>query len=239
LIKIRYSDLPNGLHVRADDQGRHTVIYLLPGLTPAQRRAALRRVRSSARMGCGPKMPAAGFAGAVVADRLWTTVRNGAGAMRAHPALLFPPLIIFVSAALAFFLLSSVSIRYQPAAVGPGSPLVPVAPGQVRTSVAGNPGSQPGGATAPGSTGRTVSPAPGKSSGKHPAGSGPSSPPGASPSPSASPTPAPGSSSPPPDQPAPGPPSAGPSPSPSPSGSGGDGGGVCVDVGPLGVCLHL
>ena len=39
MVKIRYSELPAGLHVRAEARGRDTVIYLLPGLTPAQRRA--------------------------------------------------------------------------------------------------------------------------------------------------------------------------------------------------------
>jgi hypothetical protein len=32
LIKIRYADLPAGLHVRAECSGRSTIIYLLPGL---------------------------------------------------------------------------------------------------------------------------------------------------------------------------------------------------------------
>ena len=43
MIKIRYADLPAGLHIRAVARGKDTVIYLLPGLTAAQRQAALRR----------------------------------------------------------------------------------------------------------------------------------------------------------------------------------------------------
>ena len=64
MIKIRYADLPGGLHVRVEARGKDTIIYLLPGLTVAQRRAALRRARSSARMGHGPRLPAPGVAGA-------------------------------------------------------------------------------------------------------------------------------------------------------------------------------
>ncbi len=234
MIKIRYSDLPTGLHVRADAQGRHIVIYLLPGLTPAQRRAALRRVRSGSRMGRGPRLPAAGFACAVMADRLRVTLGNGVSAMRAHPVLLVPPLIVFTTLALTFILVSSVSIRYQPGAVSPSRPLVPVAPGQVGTRLVGIPGPRPGDAAAPGT------PAPGTGSRSHASGPGSSPSPGPSPSPSASPTPGPGGPSPQPNQPAPGPSSPGSSPAPSPSppdsGSGGNGG-VCLDIGPLGVCL--
>ena len=53
MIKIRYADLPAGLHIRAVARGKDTIIFLLPGLTPPQRQAALRRARSSARMGHG------------------------------------------------------------------------------------------------------------------------------------------------------------------------------------------
>lgn len=234
MIKIRYSDLPSGLHVRADAQGRHTIIYLLPGLTPAQRRAALYRARRDACLGYGPKLPAAGFARAVAADRLRITLGNGASTMRAHPAVYAPPLILLVSAALAYAILSSVTIRYQPQAVGPGTSAVPIAPGQVSTSPAGIPGAPPGNAHAPGSRGST---APGKGSRKRTGGSGSSTSAGSSPSTSASPTPGPGEPS--PQAPNPSPPGGlSPSPSPSPSGSGGNGG-VCVRVGPLGVCLDL
>ncbi len=56
MIKIRYTDLPAGLHIGGGPR-KDTVIYLLPGLTAAQRQAALRRARSSARMGHGPRLP--------------------------------------------------------------------------------------------------------------------------------------------------------------------------------------
>lgn len=241
MIKIRYSDLPPGLHARVDIEGRHTVVYLLPGLTPRQRGAALHRVRSSGRMGHGPRLPARGMARALAADQLRTTLRNGASAIRAHPALLIPPLMILVSGALAFLLLTSVSIVYRPdPAVRGAAPATSHAGRRpngrdsrlgdrrvvVITPVAANP------------------PPPARHHGRHHG--RPSSPsPSRSPSPSASATPSPGSPS--PGSPSPGPtvpapdpaPSSGPPPAPAPSPSPPNGGGVCVRVGPLGVCVDL
>jgi hypothetical protein len=37
VIKIRYADLPGGLHVRAETRGKDTIVCLLPGLTLEQR----------------------------------------------------------------------------------------------------------------------------------------------------------------------------------------------------------
>src|SRR5450432_1711288 len=105
VIKIRYSDLPAGLHLSAEVRGKHTVLFLLPGLTAAQRKAAVRRARSAARVGHGPALPALGLARAVAADRIATTVRNGLAAMRMHPALFIPPMIIMVSVAITYLLL--------------------------------------------------------------------------------------------------------------------------------------
>ena len=118
MVKIRYSDLPVGLHVIAEREGRDTVVYLLPGLTPAQRRAALLRVRSSARMGHGPGLPAFGMALAIVIDRVRTTARNGVVAMRAHPMLLLPPMIVLVSSAIVVMLMSFVSVISVPGSTG-------------------------------------------------------------------------------------------------------------------------
>jgi hypothetical protein len=55
VIKIRYADLPQGLHKPVRSGGRRPVIYLLPGLSPAQRRDALRRLIRSSRQGHGPR----------------------------------------------------------------------------------------------------------------------------------------------------------------------------------------
>ena len=114
MIKIRYSDLPAGLHVRTAVQGRHTILYLLPGLTAAQRRAALHRARSNARVGHGPRLPTAGIAFARSADRIRTTARNSLAAVRVHPALLVPAMIVVVSVAVANVLLATVSIQLRP-----------------------------------------------------------------------------------------------------------------------------
>jgi hypothetical protein len=231
VIKIRYADLPAGLHIQAEARGRDTIIYLLPGLTAAQRQAALRRARSSGRMGQGPGLPVAGVLGAVVVDRMRTTVRNGAAAMRGHPAILVPPLVIVTSAAVAYILLVSVNIRiHDPQAGGPGTgtpiPAAIAPPG----SKADDPGARPG-PTSRSTRGQSQRPAhKGSGSGKGSTGG----------SPSPSPTPSPVRST-----PAPSPsPSAAADPSPTAggvnstgSGSGSPGaGGLCLDPGPPGVC---
>ena len=238
MIKIRYLDLPTGLHVYAEAHGSDIIIYLLPGLTTAQRRAALHRARSSARMGHGPALPAAGLACAVAADRVRTTVRNGAAAMRVHPGLVIPPVVITVSAALAYLLLASVSVSvtYRPPGAGPGQQsrqesqgLQPrgVPPDLVVPTHGAARGHASGGN--PGGPGRTPGspPHPGQPPSPSPSGHG-------TPSPSPSPLPAPYPS-----------PSVGPSPTPSvsatpPPPSGRPGGlGGCVTVGTLGICVHL
>jgi hypothetical protein len=150
VIKIRYADLPGGLHIQAVARGGDTVIYLLPGLTAEQRQAALRRARSSGRMGQGPRLPAAGVAGAVMVARIRTTVRNGAAAIRGHPAIFVPPILIIVTAAVAYLLLVPVSIRMipEPQASDPGDP-VPAAVAPPPGSRAQDPGPQPRYWTAP------------------------------------------------------------------------------------------
>jgi hypothetical protein len=193
LIKIRYADLPAGLHVRAERSGRSTVIYLLPGLSHTERRAALLRARSSASMGHGPRLPAAGVAAAVARDRAGATARNGAAAFRAHPLLLLPPVLIVASATLAYVMLSTVSITF-PQSV-PGGPARSAPAGPPPRAGAGT--SSPAGASAP-----LNRPEPGSS--RTPRGSRPP-PPGSSGS--ASPEPLPSSE----------PPAPSPVPSPAPS----------------------
>ena len=121
MIKIRYAELPTGLHVRAEVEGKSTVIYLLPGLTPVQRRDALARARSSARLGYGPELPWSGVAAAVAVDRIHTTLRNGLAALRAHPLFFVPPMALMVSAVLVCVLLASLNISVGPLGTGHGA----------------------------------------------------------------------------------------------------------------------
>lgn len=212
MIKIRYADLPAGLHVRAETTGANTIIYLLPGLTHAERRAALLRARSSASMGHGPRLPATGVAAAVARDRAAATARNGAAAFRAHPLLLLPPVLIIASATLAYVMLSAVSITFPQAAPGGPARSAPAGPGA------------PGPAAAVGAPARK-SLSPRASASPSPPEPGSSSPAGGSGSPGPGP-----SGSPPPDPVASSPPPA-PSPTPSPSPS------ICLDLGLIGLCL--
>jgi hypothetical protein len=226
MVKIRYSELPAGLHVSAERRGRHTIVYLLPGLTAAQRRAALIRVRSSARMGHGPRLPAVRMAVALGSDRLRTTVRNGAAAMRGHPLLLLPPLILLVSGGIVFLLMSFVTLTVRqhdraqppaPAAVRVASPrghsLAPD-PDPSRADPAGVTGPVGQGAGGSHHHKPAASPAPSSSS------------PGSTvPILSSSPASSPTSS-----------PSPSPDPSPSPSASQSQ---TCLKIGPLGLCVGL
>jgi hypothetical protein len=221
MVKIRYSDLPGGLHARAETRGRHAVIYLRPGLTPAQRREGLRRARQSARMGYGPSLPATDVQVALAMDRVRITLRNAMAAVCQHPASSVLLAGLLSAAVVCYMTFVSVSISFihpplfqtQPPRAG----LVRGAPPATGTGPAG--GQQ--GADAPG----PATPPPGS---RH--GSGPGAGPGASSRPSPAPS---GSSSQPAAVPSPiATPTGTPGPAPSPTG-------VCLDVGPLGVCLSL
>jgi hypothetical protein len=235
MVKIRYSELPAGLHVSAEHDGRDTIIYLQPGLTAEQRRAALVRVRSSARMGHWPGITSFGMAMAVSADKLRTTFRNGAAAMRGHPLLLLPPLILLVSGGIIFVLMSFVTLTVpQHDRAGDQPPGLVIRPGHPHSQQPGTggrpdrPAADPG-APAPGPSGTAGRPGPKASS-------------TLTPPPTATPT-GPGPTSPFPvltgtPSPAPSSPSATPTPDPSPTPSQSQGT-TCVQVGPLGLCLHL
>jgi hypothetical protein len=108
MVKIRYAELPAGLHVATEDRDGCTVVYLLPGLTPPQRRAALTFARRSARIGHGPSLPAVDMAFAVAADRARTTGRTVLAVLRKHPMLLLP-LVAVVSAVIVITMLSFVT----------------------------------------------------------------------------------------------------------------------------------
>jgi hypothetical protein len=250
VIKIRYMDLPAGVHVRTTSRGSHTVVFLLHGLTPAQRQAAIRRARGAAQVGQGPPLPRAALVLALAADRLRATVRNGFGAMRMHPAIFFPPLVIVLSAAVAYLLLVSVTIRFRPGsqppgpggaatgaaappgravALGPGPghhPARPPVPGGSSSPAPSIPGPSP--STVPPTTQTPVPPVKSPSPPRSSPGSPPARPPVPSPSPSSDPAPSPLPSH----EPSPSPTA---SPAPTPTGSGG--GTVCVMFGQLVVCV--
>jgi len=114
MIKIRYRDsneLSPGLHAAAERHGRSTTVYLLSGLTAAERRAALRRLRLSARMGYCPRLPAAQLALALLVDRIRITIGQAGAVFRLHPAGSTVPVMVISGGAIAFLVLSTVSIR--------------------------------------------------------------------------------------------------------------------------------
>lgn len=249
MIKIRYSGLPAGLHASAKSEGRHTVIYLVPGLSAADKRSAIDRLRASARVGHGPKLPVVSLMAALIADRVRFNLRNAVAAARLHPTGLAIPVAVLVGGAILYGLLVTVSIR-----IGPSSPQAAQArlPLSVATAPATGGTSQPAARTGPTSasrlTGNVASGPSGAPGSSGPGGVVPGSRQvvGARPDPSSGPTPNPTGSTPPPGDPSPPssspppPTSAPPSPSPSPTRShGGGGGGVCLNVGFLGICLNL
>ena len=111
MIKIRYSELQAGLHASATREGRRTVIHLLPGLSPAERSSAIDRLRASAKVGHGPKVPAIPLAVALIADRIKLTTRNAVAAARLHPTGLAIPAVILTSGAILYALLVTVSVN--------------------------------------------------------------------------------------------------------------------------------
>lgn len=97
------------MHAEAEQGPRGVVIYLLPGLTPAQRKAALRRLRQEGDRGCGPRLPPGRLAVALTADRMRAGVRHIAAAVRHHP---FGTLVsaLLAGGLLAVFVFAFVSV---------------------------------------------------------------------------------------------------------------------------------
>jgi hypothetical protein len=169
VIRIRYraaNELAPGLHAAAERHGRHTTVYLLSGLTTAERRAALRRLRISARVGRNPRLPAAQLRLALLADRIRTSLGWAGAVFRSHPAGSTVPVMVISAGAIAFLTLSAVSIQVihtprtsgQPLAAGlpAASGTIPVGGGSTDPTAGG--GVIPGGAGAaslvtPGQTG--------------------------------------------------------------------------------------
>ena len=220
MVNIRYSELPAGLHVRVESDGRRTLIYLLPGLTSDQRKAALLRVRSSARMGQGPELPALAMTRAIAADRITTTVRNSLAATRRHPMLVLPPLVLLVSGAIVLVMLSFVRLTIPVDNQTPNN-----VPGMRIGSGAGHHSSPPSRPASARPSGRGSHGPASRAGGNHGV--------GWAVNPSPSPAAAPSSFQPPPPSPGPSPSaSASASPSPSPSGD-------CLSLGPLGLCVSV
>ncbi len=114
MIRIRYrgsNELSPGLHAEAEQHGRRTTVYLLSGLTAAQRRSALRRLRLTARMGHCPRLPAGQLAFALLMDRIRTGIGRTGAVLRLHPAGSTVPIMVLSGGAIAFLLFSTVSIH--------------------------------------------------------------------------------------------------------------------------------
>jgi hypothetical protein len=242
LIKIRYSDLQPGLHASAETEGKHTVLYLVPGLSPTDRQSAIDRLRASAKVGRGPKLPAIPLALALMADRISVNSRNAAAAARLHPTGLAIPAVVLAGAGVLYALLVTVSIHMgMPATSALALEPLPV------TSAPASPGPSPSHQAAAAATGDD-SAGPARSSrlpgspmpvpavpGGHGTAPGSTQP--------HQPTPSPGqptvSSSPQPSPSQTGPWTMSPSPAPSPTKTkgGGGGGGHCLNLGLVHVCL--
>jgi hypothetical protein len=114
MIRVRYrgsNELSPGLHAEAEQQGRRTTVYLLSGLTAAERRSALRRLRLTARMGHCPRLPAGQLAFALLMDRMRTGIGRTGAVLRLHPAGSTVPIMVLSGGAIAFLLFSTVSIH--------------------------------------------------------------------------------------------------------------------------------
>lgn len=268
MIKIRYRDpneLSPGLFAAAENHGRGTTVYLLAGLTSAERQAALRRLRLSARMGHGIRLPTAQLGLALVADWVRTGFGRAGAVFRSHPAGSAVPVMVVSAGVIAFLLLSAVSIRVLhptpalnqlppfpvPSVSAIADPVsnVPPTPGagrrDNRTRTRGQIGTDRWTVFSPpsiSSFGTGSLPRGGTADGSGSTGSNSGSTGTGGGTPPATPTPTPSMTSSPVPSPSPSlTPTPVPTPTPTPSdgppGPGGDGN--CLDIGPLGVCLDL
>jgi len=110
MIHVRYKDLSPGLHGKTERSGRGTTVYLLPGLTGRQRKAALRRLRQEASRGLGPELRRPDLAVALAADRFRAGVRNTAAVVRLHPAGSLLPAVL-AAALMTLFVLAPVGAK--------------------------------------------------------------------------------------------------------------------------------
>jgi hypothetical protein len=132
VIRIRYRDFSAGTHTITGLHGvaRHraggVTVYLVPGLTVRERRAALRRLRQEASRGFGPPLPLLALALALCADKLRTAAGTGAALIRLHPAVTLLP-GVFVAAVMTLFVLASAGrpVEFSPGPPGSGLALSP------------------------------------------------------------------------------------------------------------------
>src|SRR6266852_3134015 len=164
MIKIRYrhsNELSPGLHAAAERHGRSTTVYLPSGLTAQERRAALRRLRLSARMGYCPRLPAPQLALALLADRIRTTIGQAGAVFRMHPAGSTVPVMVISAGAIAFLVLSTVSIRVlhnpRTASQSSASGTLPVASARAVPIFGPSPGQAAGALGNPGNLGQSGS----------------------------------------------------------------------------------
>jgi hypothetical protein len=162
VIRIRYraaNELAPGLHAAAERHGRNTTVYLLSGLTTAERRAALRRLRISARVGRNPRLPAAQLRLALLADRIRTSLGWAGAVFRSHPAGSTVPVMVISAGAVAFLALSAVSIQVIHTPRAPGQPLAAGLPAASGTIPVGGGSTDPtaGGGVIPGGAGAASS----------------------------------------------------------------------------------
>jgi hypothetical protein len=148
LIKIRYSELQAGLHATTKTEDGHTVLYLVPGLSAAERRNAIDRLRASAKVGHGPKLHTIPLALALIADRVKQNTKNAVAAARLHPTGVAIPAVVLVSGAILYALFVTVSVNLglpvtSDLAVGPLP--VAAAPASAGNTQPGPAAGQPGG----------------------------------------------------------------------------------------------
>jgi len=131
MIRIRYGSISSGLHAKAESGATGTTLYLLPGLSSAQRKAALRRLRQEARRGCGPTLPLEQLAMALAADWINTRFRRVATVVKLHPAGSLIP-VVLTGGCVVLLVLASESVRivHRPMARSAGG--VPVLGGGLR-----------------------------------------------------------------------------------------------------------
>ena len=111
MIKIRYADLRPRLRKPVRSGGRRPVICLLPGLSPAQRPDALRRLIGTSRQGHGPRLRVGGVAFALARDAATSAGRTGLAAVRGHPAGSAVLAAFLAAAVVCYSLVDTVTVR--------------------------------------------------------------------------------------------------------------------------------